>query len=284
MAGQCCCLVCIKSSEAGIIERCGEYKTVTPPGPHFVLFPCDCLSNVLSMRVRMLEVICDTKTLDNVFTTVKVAVMFKVTKDSVYQANYTLTDVESQIRSYINDVLRSSLPKLELDAAFVSKDALARDCQMQLSKLMDKYGYEIVNVLVIDLEPDKVVKASMNEINAASRIRTAAAEKAEAEKILQVKAAEADADSKYLSGQGVARQRTAIVDGLRSTVTDFNEVNGTTPSDVLDLLLMTQYFDMMKEVGVHSKGNSLFLDHAPTSVSHIRKDLRENFMANKKKS
>jgi regulator of protease activity HflC (stomatin/prohibitin superfamily) len=230
----------------------------------------------------MLEVRCDTKTLDNVFCVVRVAVMYRVVDPR--KANYLLTDEVGQIRSYVANVIRSSLPKLDIDDAFVSKDDIAKDCLSTLAKQMLDYGFEIVNVLVTDLEPDSNVKASMNMIEASKRMRVAAAEKGEAEKILQVKAAEAEADAKYLSGLGVSRQRSAIVMGLRDTVTEYTgEVTGTSANDVLDLLLVTQYFDMMKDVAHKNRQTSIFLSHEPSAVATLRADLRENFMTGEKK-
>jgi regulator of protease activity HflC (stomatin/prohibitin superfamily) len=198
--------------------------------------------------------------------------------DKVPSAFYKLTDHVSQIRSYVFDVVRSSIPRLELDEAFASKDDVANNVKNQLSALMAEYGYEILAALVIDLDPNAHVKAAMNDINASQRLREAAAEKAEAEKILQVKSAEADAESKYLSGLGVAKQRKAIVDGLRETVHTFSEqVNGAGPKDVMDLLLMTQYFDMIRDLSHKRGNNTLFLPHGPRAVEQLRADLAGTF-------
>ena len=275
--GDCYCFQCVRSKEVGVIETLGKYDKLADAGCHFMFFPITQVVSRMSLRVRMLEVECGTKTKDNVFCQVKVAVMYRV-KNPV-DAFYKLSDEKGQLRSYVNNVIRSSLPKLELDQAFVSKDDIASDTEKALQEQMNDFGFEIIKTLVVDIEPDPVVKASMNDINAAQRMRKAAAEKAEAEKILFVKAAEADADSKYLSGQGVARQRTAIVNGLRSTVSEYtSEVAGTSATDVLDLLLVTQYFDMMKEVSNKTEGTTLFLNHEPTAVANLRTGLRENFM------
>ena len=161
--------------------------------------------------------------------------MYKIVQESVSQAYYKvqiipitlvcinlelililffqLTDPVSQIQSYVFDVIRSSIPRLELDDAFASKADVAEAVKNQLSALMAEYGYNIVDCLITDLEPDQMVKRAMNQINAEQRKREAASYQADAQKILKVKAAEADAESKYLSGLGVARQRKAVVDG-----------------------------------------------------------------------
>jgi len=191
---------------------------------------------------------------------------------------YKLTDAPAQIRAYVYDVIRSTVPKLTVDEAFENKTHLADEIKSSLQKIMAGYGYTITNALVTDLRPDDRVKAAMNEINANRRLRMASTYEAEAQKITQVKAAEAEAESKYLSGVGVARQRSAIVDGLRSSIVEFSDaVDGTGPKDVMNLLLLTQYFDMLKDVS--SVGaNTMYISHGPAAVGDIHGQLREGLM------
>uniref|UniRef100_A0A453KP45 Band 7 domain-containing protein n=1 Tax=Aegilops tauschii subsp. strangulata TaxID=200361 RepID=A0A453KP45_AEGTS len=166
-----------------------------------------------------------------------------------------------------------------LDDAFVQKDDIAKAVEEELEKAMSMYGYEIVQTLIVDIEPDVHVKRAMNEINAASRMRSAANDKAEAEKILQIKRAEGEAESKYLAGVGIARQRQAIVDGLRDSVLAFSEnVPGTTAKDIMDMVLVTQYFDTMKEIGASSKSSSVFIPHGPGAVKDVASQIRDGLL------
>merc|ERR1712205_86765 len=162
-----------------------------------------------------------------------------------------------------------------LDRAFESKEEIAVAIKKSLSATMHRFGYLIVNALVTDMTPDSRVRAAMNEINASKRLKEASAEKAEGDKVLVVKSAEAEAESKYLSGVGVARQRKAIVDGLRDSISQFSgNVEGSTPKDVIDLLLLTQYFDMLKEVGTQRGTRAVFLPRKKKSqVSAFRDGL-----------
>jgi regulator of protease activity HflC (stomatin/prohibitin superfamily) len=229
----------------------------------------------MSLRIQQLDVMCETKTKDNVFVQVAVAVQFRVLVDSAYDAYYRLTDPRNQIQSYVFDVVRSTVPKMELDEAFASKAQVALAVLEQLKDVMKDYGYEIKNCLVTDLSPDHKVKASMNEINASRRLKEAAAHKAEADKVRQVKAAEADAEARYLSGLGVARQRKAIVQGLQESVGAFaDEVEGATPKDVMDILLLSQYFDTLSSVGA----NSMILEHDPATVATLRQSVSGSFL------
>eukprot|EP00984_Skeletonema_dohrnii_P011702 scaffold4692_cov115-Skeletonema_dohrnii-CCMP3373.AAC.7 len=201
-------------------------------------------------RVQQLDVRVETKTKDNVFLTTVVSVQYQVIREKAYQAFYALTNTQQQITAHIYDVMRSQLPTLELDAVFEAKEDLALAVKNALQETMSGYGYQILQALITDIDPDQRVKNAMNEINSAKRLKFAIAEKAEGQKILQVKSAEAEAEAKYLSGVGVAKQRKAIVDGLRTSIVDFSgNIKGATSKDVMDLLLLTQYFDCIRDVG-----------------------------------
>ena len=270
-----CCFRCVRTKEVGIVEDLGEFKRILSPGFHFILFPYSDLVGALSLRIQQLDVVCETKTKDNVFIHVNVAVQYYVIQESAYDAFYSLTDPRGQIQSYVFDVVRSTVPKLELDEAFASKNEIAVAVRTQLENVMRDYGYAIQNTLVTDLAPDARVKASMNEINASRRLKEAASHKAEADKTKQVKAAEAEAEARYLSGLGVARQRKAIVEGLQSSVSDFSsEVEGATPKDVMDILLLSQYFDTLSTIGA----NQLFLEHDPATVAALQGAVGESFL------
>jgi len=237
------------------------------------MWPIQAVAGTLSLRIQQLDVNCETKTRDNVFVNVSVAVQFRVITESAYDAYYRLSDPRGQIQSYVFDVVRSTVPRMELDEAFASKATIAEATLNQLESVMKDYGYEILNTLVTDMSPDARVKASMNEINASKRLKEAASHKAEADKVQQVKAAEADADARYLSGLGVARQRKAIVNGFQESVSEFSaEVEGVKAKDVMDILMLTQYFDTLGAVGA----NSMILEHEPASVASIQRQVRSS--------
>ena len=278
---ECMCFICVHTQEVAVVEDLGQFKTMLSPGLHFICCPLQQVAGRLSLRIRQLDVICETKTKDNVFVQVGVAVQYRVIAESAYEAYYRLTDPTGQIQSYVFDVVRSTVPKMELDEAFASKDEIASAVLQQLQDVMKEYGYEIRNTLVTDLSPDARVKASMNEINASRRLKEAASHKAEADKTKQVKAAEAEAEARYLSGLGVARQRKAIVSGLQSSVAEFSgQVEGATPKDVMDILLLSQYFGTLSAVGA----NSLFLEHDPSTVAMMRNSVHASFLSSAKKT
>lgn len=230
------------------------------------------------MNVRV-----ETKSQDNVFIHLTVAVQYVVLKDKIYEAFYKLTSPTHQINSFVFDAVRSQVPKLTLDEIFEEKDHIADRVLEQLAVQMSSFGFRILQTLIIEIDPDEKVKNAMNEINANRRLRIAAQEKAEADKILVVKRAEAEAESKYLQGDGVARQRRAIVEGLRESVHDFSDrVGDVAPKDVLELVLITQYFDTLKDVGVHSGKNTLFMQHNPGSLNQLSKEIKDGFSTMRK--
>eukprot|EP00301_Raphidiophrys_heterophryoidea_P013221 c20588_g1_i1.p1 GENE.c20588_g1_i1~~c20588_g1_i1.p1 ORF type:complete len:298 (-),score=101.23 c20588_g1_i1:134-979(-) len=254
-----CCLECTNEGTVGVVEKFGNFTGIITPGLNTICWPFSNVVGRISLRVQQLDVSVETKTKDNVFVMVVVSVQFRVIKSKVQAAYYKLTDPRSQIKSYVFDTVRATVPRMELDEAFESKEEVAHSVKEHLAAEMENFGYEIIQTLVVDLNPDQTVKRSMNEINASKRLREAAQYRADAEKITLVKAAEADAESKYLSGLGVAKQRKAIVAGLQESVSEFqNRVHGTSAKDVLSLLMMTQYFDMLMSVGSREKTTTIF--------------------------
>jgi len=227
----------------------------------------------LSLRLESLPVEVVTKTLDNVFVTVAINLQYQVIDTKIYNAFYVLKDQRAQMISYVEDSIRTSMCSMTLDHAYAAKEEVSSHLKSHLADVFEEYGYKIIKALVTDLTPDQKVRDAMNEINSSKRVKEAAAQRAEGEKIIKVKRAEAEAESMYLSGLGVARQRKAIMDGLKESIVDFgSQVTGTTPKDVMDLLVLTQYFDTMQEVGHSSSTKTVFLanDHNPTRAGMMQ--------------
>lgn len=265
----------VEQQTVAIIERFGKFVRIAPAGLHFKYPLIDRIAGKLSLRVLQLDVRAETKTEDNVFVNVIVAVQYFVLPEKVYDAFYKLNNPEKQINSYVFDVVRAKVPQIKLDDLFEKKDEIARAVKEELNETMISFGFEILNTLVTDIEPDHKVKEAMNEINAAQRMRVAATEKGEAERILKVKAAEADAQSKALQGKGIADQRKAIIDGLKESVEHFKDgVTGATTQDVMSLVLLTQYFDTIKEIGHGSHSNTILLPHSPGGMSDLAEQIR----------
>ncbi|KAK3004316.1 hypothetical protein RJ639_018867 [Escallonia herrerae] len=278
--GNLLCCVQVGQSTVAIKERFGKFEDVLEPGCHFLPWCIGSqIAGNLSLRLQQLDVRCETKTKDNVFVNVVASVQYRALANKASDAFYRLTNTKTQIQAYVFDVIRGTVPKLNLDDVFEQKNGIAKAVEDELEKAMGVYGFEIVHTLIVDIEPDEHVKRAMNEINSAARLRLAANEKAEAEKIVQIKRAEGDAESKYLAGLGIARQRQAIVDGLRDSVLGFSvNVPGTSAKDVMDMVLITQYFDTMKEIGATSKSSAVFVPHGPGAVRDIAVQIRDGLL------
>lgn len=269
-------LYTVKQRTAVVIERFGKFHRVTLAGLRWRIPVFDKIATRLSLKIQQLDVRVETKTKDNVFVNVVVSVQYHVIEGKVWDAFYRLQQPDIQIRSYVYDVVRARVPVIKLDNVFEAKDEIAQAVRIELAQIMDDFGYGITKALVTDIDPDANVKASMNQINAAQRLRMAAVEEAEAEKIRVVKAAEAEAESKALQGKGIADQRLAIVSGLQESVTEFKDnVPGTNAQDVMNLVLMTQYFDTLKDIGLSSKTNTILIPHSPGGMNQVADQLRE---------
>ena len=266
----------VEQQTAALVERFGKFRRVGRSGLNFKIPFVERVAGRINLRVQQLDVTVETKTLDNVFVHTVVAVQFMVVADKVYDAFYRLDRPTVQITAYVFDVVRARVPKMQLDDVFDRKDEIAIAVKEELSGEMDNFGYIIVQALVTDIDPDKKVKEAMNEINAAKRLREAAQERGEADKILKVKAAEAEAESKALQGRGIADQRRAIIDGLRESVDQFAQsISGTTPESIMQLVLMTQHYDTVKEVGASSRANTIFIPYSPGAMSDLSAQMRD---------
>ena len=267
-------LFTVSQQTAAVIERFGKFMRIAKPGLNFKIPWIDYVIGVVNLRVQQLDVRVETKTEDNVFIHVIVAVQYYVLPDKVYEAFYKLENAERQITSFVFDAVRARVPKIKLDDVFEKKDEIADVVRSELTDTMEQFGYGIIKALVTDIDPDAKVKIAMNEINTATRERVAANERGEAERILMVKRAQAEAETKALQGRGIADQRRAIIEGLRESVEQFqNSIEGTKAQDVMSLVLMTQFFDTLKDIGANSKSNTLFVPHSPGGMTEIYQQL-----------
>ena len=265
-------LYVVKQQSVAIIERFGRYEKISNSGIHMrAPFGIDKIAARVQLRLLQSEIIVETKTQDNVFVTMNVATQYRVNENNVTDAYYKLMRPEAQIKSYIEDALRSSVPKLTLDELFEKKDEIALEVQRQVAEEMSTYGYIIVKTLITKVEPDAEVKQSMNEINAAQRKRVAAQELAEADKIKIVTAAEAEAEKDRLHGVGIAEQRKAIVDGLADSIKELKGANvDLTEEQIMSILLTNQYLDTLNNFADKEGNNTIFLPANPDGVENIR--------------
>ena len=262
----------VRQQSVAIIERFGKYQKLSNSGIHLrAPFGIDKIAARVRLRLLQSEIVVETKTQDNVFVTMNVATQYRVNELNVTDAYYKLMRPEAQIKSYIEDALRSSVPKLTLDELFEKKDEIALEVQKQVAEEMSTYGYIIVKTLITKVEPDAEVKQSMNEINAAQRKRVAAQELAEADKIKIVTAAEAEAEKDRLHGVGIAEQRKAIVDGLADSIIELKGANvELTEEQITSILLTNQYLDTLNNFADKQGNNTIFLPANPNGVEDIR--------------
>lgn len=264
-------ILIVREASSAVIERFGKFHSVRTSGLSLIIPFIDRKASTMNLRVQQLDVTIETKTLDNVFVNLQVSVQFQVRREFVKEAYYSLDNAKNQIASYVFDDVRAEVPKLELDDVFAKKEDIAIAVQSNISESMAEYGYKIIKALITDIDPDHKVKDAMNRINAAKRDREAAYEEGEAQKIMIVKEAEAEAESKRLSGEGIAQQRLEIVRGFKESVEDFKKsLDTVTHEEIMQFVLMTQYFDTIKDIGANSKNSSILMPHSPGGMKEFQ--------------
>ena len=268
----------VKQQTAVIIETFGKFTSIRHSGFHLKIPGVQRIAGRLSLKIQQLDVIIETKTLDDVFVKLKVSVQYKVIKEKVYDAFYKLDYPHDQITSYVFDVVRAEVPKMKLDDVFVKKDYIAIAVKAELNDAMMEYGYDIIKTLVTDIDPDAQVKAAMNRINAADREKTAAQYEGDAQRILIVERAKAEAESKRLQGQGIADQRREIARGLEESVEVLNRV-GINSQEASALIVVTQHYDTLQSLGEQTNSNLILLPNSPQVGSNMLNDMVASFAA-----
>lgn len=265
----------VQQQTAVIAQRFGRFTRIYRAGLNFKIPLIDHIAGRVNLRLQQLDVEIETKTKDNVFVRMVVSVQYLIREDKVYDAFYKLQDPHNQIKSFVFDVVRSNVPKLILDEVFENKDDIANAVRTELSEAMDDFGYDIRQTLITDIDPDEKVKQAMNEINTQQRLRVAATEKAQAAYIMSVRAAEGEAESKRLQGVGIANQRKEIAQGLSTAVASFQkEITSVSPQTVMDLLMVTQHFDMLKDIGAHAGSKVILIPYSPNAVNDLTEQMR----------
>ncbi len=268
----------VKQQSAAIIERFGKFLSIRQSGLQLKIPIVDRVAGRLSLKIQQLDVIVETKTLDDVFVRLKISVQYKVVKEKVYEAFYKLDYPHEQITSYVFDVVRAEVPKMKLDDVFVKKDDIAIAVKTELNEAMMDYGYDIIKTLVTDIDPDAQVKEAMNRINASEREKIAAQFEGDAARILIVEKAKAEAESKRLQGQGIADQRREIARGLEESVEVLNKV-GINSQEASALIVVTQHYDTLQSIGGESNSNLILLPNSPQAGSTMLNDMVASFTA-----
>ncbi|MBC8474652.1 MAG: SPFH domain-containing protein [Cryomorphaceae bacterium] len=272
----------VTQTQAVIIERLGKFHKVSKAGLHLKIPLIDSISGNLNLRVRELPVEVETKTKDDVFVRIVVSVQFFViaSEDGIKASFYELNNPEQQIQSYVFDSIRSEVPLMELDDVFAQKEKIAIAIKNELSETMKRFGFDFIKALVTDIDPDAKVKHSMNEINAAKRMKEAAKEDAAAAKIRVVAAAEADAESKRLSGEGIAMQRIAIANGLKESVQEVKQAmeSDVTSKEVMNMLFLTQHYETIAKLGEHNS-STIFMPYSPNNVADLQLQIQSSLIA-----
>ncbi len=273
-------LFTVEQQTVALIERFGRFSHLADPGLHIRWpFGIDRIASRESLRIRQLDLAVETKTKDDVFVIIKLAIQYTILdRTKVFDAYYKLVNHTKQMDSWVFDVVRSKVPSMKLDEVFENKDAIADEVKKHLQERMEQYGWSIVRALVNDIEPDKKVKDAMNEVNTQQRLRTAAEAEGEKKKILTIKNAEAEAESKRLQGEGIANQRRAIINGYKDSVQNFKEgFPGASAKEVMDLVALTQYFDTLQIVGADSRTKVIFLPSNPGAIGGYMNEIRSAF-------
>jgi regulator of protease activity HflC (stomatin/prohibitin superfamily) len=281
MASTCFCCGSIPETEYGILQRFGKFVGVLSPGLACFVWPCTNVAGTISTKLRQIVIRKEAKTKENVFVTLSISIQYLVEPDHIKLAFYSMEHPHIQMESFVEDAIRSIVPTMELEHLFLEKEKISSAIKNELAKKMTGYGWTIVDTLITDIDPEAKVKAAMNKINEAKRLREAAEYEAETAKLVKVKEAEAESVSKRLQGEGVANQRKAILMGLQEGVEGLSKATGVTAEETMKYTMMTQYFDMLREIGTSPNKSTIFIPHVPGAVGSMGDQFSQALMETK---
>jgi len=273
-----CCCACIPERNYGIVQRFGKFVKAIAPGLACLCWPIDQVIGQVSTKLQQWVIKTEVKTKDNVFVTLAISIQYLITVENVETAYYSMQDPRRQVASFVENTLRSIAPNLILDDLFAQKDKVSQHIKDDLAKKMESYGYHLIDTLITEIEPEHGVKDAMNKINTEMRLREAAQYQADTKKIIAIKEAEAQAESKRLQGEGTAKQRLAIIEGLRKGIGDMAHSTESSPKEAMQYVLMTQYFDALREIGTSSNKAVIFIPHMPGAVGDISSQMKSSML------
>ena len=259
-------LFVVKQQHAVIIERLGKFGGIVGAGIHAKIPVIDRKAATVSLRTMKNGFDIDAKTEDNVTIGLEVSVQYHVSYDmgrgpadsGVYKSYYMLQQPVAQMRDFITDALRSSIPVYTLDEVFAKKDDIAQDVNATVSEQMAAYGFTLVSTLITRIALPAEVEDSMNQINAAQRTKAAAQDLAEADRIRRVTEARAEAEAMEKAGEGIANQRKAIAVGIKDSLESIQET-GVSNTEANLLFMYTQWTEMMTEFARTGKSSTVVL-------------------------
>jgi len=274
----CCCCACIPEKEYGILQSFGKFARTLEPGCACFCWPMSSVASLVSTKLQEWVIKSEIKTKDNVFVTLSVSIQYSISIENVETSYYSMQDPKSQVTSFVENTLRSIGPNLMLDDLFSQKDKVSQHIKDDLAQKLESYGYHLIDTLITEIEPEHGVKDAMNKINTELRLREAAQYQAETRKILAIKDAEAQSESKRLQGEGTAKQRLAIIEGLRKGIDDMSKSTSSSPKEAMQYVLLTQYFDTLREIGTSPNKGTLFIPHNPTAVNDLANQLKSSMI------
>lgn len=249
----------IPTSTTGIVQTWGKFTKTLDPGVKLYL-PIMQKISVVSNRLRQNNFEFEVKTSDNVFSTVEVSIQYEILPSNTTRAFFSLEDPKEQVKSYIDNAVRSHVSNMTLDQLFTSQNDISEIVNSTLSNIMEQYGYTIKNTLITRIDPSEGVKMSMNKIQEDKNLRQAAIQQAEAEYVLTVKQAEADKLRKKLQGEGIRDLRIAILDGFQEKISEMSNSFQLSPAEVISFVQNIQKLDTLESMGQSPNTKILFMD------------------------
>lgn len=251
----------VKGKTAAILETFGKpHKKATLSGLHFK-WPSPITQIVKRVNLQQREIADDisVKTKDNAFLKLPTKVLFMASSDreGAVKSHYELHEAEKQIKDYVFNCVRQTASGMDMEQLYTNREELKKQVDEALKAQFEHFGFVIANVLVDQPQPSKEVEDAFNKVIASKRLKEAAQNEADAAQVKLVGVAKAESQSKELQGQGIAKMRNAIAEGLAEAMKKI-EAAGISPEETIAFLTETNRLDTIAAAAAH--GNMVIVD------------------------
>ncbi len=256
-----------------IIETLGKFSKVLHPGINFIIPVIQQVRFKALLFGQNMDFAILAITSDKVTIRLDTTLIYHIKPEKVAESYYSLADPMSVMKTTIENSIRSYVALQTHEEILQKRDELTNYLIDHLRLKFESWGREIDAFQIKDVVLPKEITDAMSKVIASKRLQEAAEFEANANKILKVRAAEADRESRKLSGLGVAEEREAIVNGLKESIENMKSATGAETTSVMNVVMLTQYMDMMKAVGQGENSKVIFMNSNPGSMDEVLKQM-----------
>lgn len=260
-----------------VIEFLGRFSRVMTAGLNFKIPILERIAEKITLRQQNFALHGFYPSKDKVIVDISTNLIYAVSpeSESIKKYSYSLSNRSDSIGAIIENSLRTYIAKETHEGILEKKEELAMHIRTDVEKQFSDWGMSIYSFQITGVSFPETITRAMSEVVASEQLKKAAENKGEATKIQAVKEAEAQKETKRLQGEGIALERKAIAEGLKSSIQIVEGAGATkqSTSEIMSILILTQYLDTLKGIGAGSNSKVIFMDSNINKTNDLTQQL-----------